>query len=229
MLYTERAVRENLRVRENRRVFYLAEGDRLTPSARDFLHAEGIEILPKSEAVPAQYRTVEGQALSRKPEHMTHLRGALLVDKTHPRIAFRGALDTLQAQLLLAQNETADAALIDFYAQVLDFVRRLLRAEVLEQPAPPLNIGNLDEDALRERSHEPAKFYNQPHFMPAYTDGAELLRLNLLRTRVREAELAACRSFAEDPARQDLILALNRLSSLFWVEMIRRKAALSSG
>ena len=36
-LFTEAAVRANLRNREGRRVFYLGDGDRLTPGARDFL------------------------------------------------------------------------------------------------------------------------------------------------------------------------------------------------
>ena len=35
-----------------------------------------------------------------KPEHMTHLRGAELVPKTHPMIAFRGQLDTFEACVL---------------------------------------------------------------------------------------------------------------------------------
>lgn len=225
MLYTERAARENLRVREGKRVFYLGEDDRLTPSARDFLRAEGVPILPKSEAKPNEYRTEQGAVLARKPEHMTHLSGNVLVEKTDPRIAFRGALDTLESQILLDQSRTNDPSLVEFLSQVLDFLRRLLRAEVLGEAAPPLCIGGLDEKAARERSHDPAKFYNQPHFMPAYTDGADLLRLNLLRARVREAELCACRAFGAQEARQDVILALNRLSSVLYVEMIRRRAA----
>ena len=37
MLFDEKAVRENLRNREGKRVFYLRKSDTLTPSARDFL------------------------------------------------------------------------------------------------------------------------------------------------------------------------------------------------
>ena len=36
MLYTEEAVRANIRNREGKRVFYLGKGDTLTPGARDW-------------------------------------------------------------------------------------------------------------------------------------------------------------------------------------------------
>jgi ethanolamine utilization cobalamin adenosyltransferase len=44
-------------------------------------------------------------------------------------------------------------------------------------------------------------------------------RLNLLRTKVREAELLAVRVFGPgEDEREDLILAMNRLSSaLYWL------------
>ena len=45
MLYTEESVRQNLRNREGKRVFYLAKGDTLTPGARDWLTRERIAIL----------------------------------------------------------------------------------------------------------------------------------------------------------------------------------------
>ena len=38
-----------------------------------------------------------------KPEHMTHLVGNVLVVKDHPRILFRGKLDSLQSAVVLAQ------------------------------------------------------------------------------------------------------------------------------
>lgn len=41
-----------------------------------------------------------GAGYGEKPEHMTHLRGNLLVPKTHPRIAFRGQLVSLQAEII---------------------------------------------------------------------------------------------------------------------------------
>ena len=101
MLYSERSVRENLRNRDGRRVFYLGAGDSLTPSARDYLTRERIEILPASQAAPERYRLLSGGYIEHKPEHMTHLNAQVLVPKTHPRIVLRGKLDTLEAELLL--------------------------------------------------------------------------------------------------------------------------------
>jgi len=100
MLYTEDMVRQNLRNRAGKRVFYLAKGDTLTPGARDWLRQERVELLSADQAKPEAYRLLNGALLREKPEHMTHLNGDLLVLKTHPRIRFRGLLDTLEAELL---------------------------------------------------------------------------------------------------------------------------------
>ena len=50
MLYTEQNVKDNLRNRAGKRVFYLGKEDRLTPGARDFLTRERIPILAAAEA-----------------------------------------------------------------------------------------------------------------------------------------------------------------------------------
>ena len=100
MLYTEDMVRQNLRNREGKRVFYLAKGDTLTPGARDWLSRERVEILPAEMAKPDCYRLLSGAVLAEKPEHMSHLNGNVLVLKTHPRIRFRGKMDTLEGELL---------------------------------------------------------------------------------------------------------------------------------
>ena len=101
MLYSKEAVRDNIRNRDGKRVFYLGKGDQLTSDARDYLTRERIEILPASEAKPERYRLLNGGYMESKPEHMTHLNAEVLVEKTHPRIRFRGAGDTLEAELLL--------------------------------------------------------------------------------------------------------------------------------
>src|SRR5574344_983872 len=100
MLYNEEAVRANIRNRDGKRVFYLAKGDQLTSSARDFLSRERIEILPAEQAKPQRYRLLNGGYVEEKPEHMTHLHGDVLVPKTHPRIVFRGKMDTLESELI---------------------------------------------------------------------------------------------------------------------------------
>ena len=225
MLYTEEAVRAGLRVRDGRRVFYLPEGSRLTPAARDWLRQEGVTVVPHAETPPAAYRTPDGAAFAEKPEHMTHLRGNILVPKTHPRIAFRGGIDTLEAELLLCA-QAADGPLRQTLCAMLDFVRSLIRADVLDEPVQAVRFLGLDGDGLREHSHHPEREEGQPHFLPAPEDPPILLRLNRLRTAVRQTELLACHAFSRPDgtlARPDLVKALNRLSSLCWILMIRVK------
>lgn len=156
---------------------------------------------------------------------MTHLRGQTLVEKTHPRILFRGKIDTLEGEILLCQ-QTVQAQgcekLVSELQETLDFVRRCIRFDVLEEPVGELRLCGLDGDQLRERSHFPGKYYGQEHFLPAVEDGPVILALNRVRTQVRETELAACAAFL--PGREDIVQGLNRLSSLFWILMIRAKA-----
>ena len=79
----------------------------------------------------------------------------------------------------------------------------------------------------RERSHFPQTYYGQPHFMPEYTDGEHLLRLNRARCAARAAELVAVEAFTDregNPVREDLMQALNRMSSMLYLLMIRKKA-----
>ena len=226
MLYTLESVRANIRNRDGKRVFYLGEGDRLTAAAREFLVGEEIQILPANQAKPDCYRLLTGGFAEEKPEHMTHLHGNVLVSKMHPRIAFRGAMDTLEAELLLCQLQ-AEPKLRQQLGEVLDFTRMLLRNEVMEEPVAEKNLCGLDQKALRERSHRPQDFYGQPHFMPSVEDGACILQMNRARCAARAAELQAVRAFADregNPTRLDLLRAMNRLSSMLYILMIQEKA-----
>lgn len=226
MVFTEENVRACVRNREGRRVFPLAREDRLTPAARDWLRREGIEIVTPSTIT---YTTVFGGEFSQKPEEMTHLSGNLLVPKTHPRIAFRGMIDALEAELLLCQA-TVPERMRHTLQEMLDFVRSLIRCDVLGEPVKETGLDGMDGDTLREHSHHPEKYYGQPHFLPHWQDGLPLLYLNRLRTVVRQTELACCRAFSDADGkctRPDLVQALNRLSSLCWILMIRLKSGAS--
>ena len=226
MLYGEKEVRENLRNREGKRVFYLGTGDQLTSSARDYLTQERIEILPASQAAPERYRLLSGGFMEGKPEHMTHLNAQVLVPKTHPRIAFRGKLDSLEAELLLCGKDFPH--LEKDLGEVLELARRIIRCDVLEEPLPEGKLCGLTEEELRKRSHFPQDFYSQPHFMPDIRDSREVLRLNRLRCAVREAELAASSAFLTPEGsvtRPDILRAMNRMSSMVYILMIREKVA----
>ncbi len=222
MLFSEENVRHNIRNRAGKRVFYLGKTDTLTPSARDFLQRERIEILPASAAKPESYVLENGTVLREKPESYTHLRGNVLVPKTHPVISFRGAMDTLQAELLLAQLSVSRGDLRQQLGQVLSFVRKLIRWDVMQEPVEEETLCGLTMQQLREHSHRPQEFYGQSHFMPEYTDGAAILQLNRARTAARAAELAAVAAFAD--SREDIVQAMNRLSSMIYILMIRLKA-----
>lgn len=224
MLYTKEAARDNIRNRDGKRVFYLGKGDRLTSDARDYLTRERIEILPADQARPERYRLLNGGYMDSKPEHMTHLNGDVLVPKYHPRIALRGAVDTLEAELLLSCAGAAG----DIRKQLedaLSYTRQLLRNEVLEEPVKEMPLGGMDEKALRARSHRPQEFYGQPHFMPGPEDGSLLLQVNRARCAARAAELKAVAAFPD--GREDLLRAFNRLSSFLYLIMIQLKAKAS--
>lgn len=234
-VFTEESARANVRVRDGRRVFYLDSRDHLTPAAREWLRRDGVEILPAAEAQVHRYTTLTGAVYEEKPEEMTHLKSDVLVDKTHPRIAFRGAVDTLEAEILLAAHlavQEQEKRLAENLSEILALVRRLIRCDVLDEPVGNFNLCGLSEGELRRRSHLPQQYYDQPHFMPEPTDSRLLLKLNRTRTMARQAELAACRAFRDGEGRctrLDIVCALNRVSSTVYLLMIQRKKEESHG
>ena len=219
MLYTLDNVRDNLRTREGKRVFFLGAGDRLTSAARDYLQRERIEILPAAQAKITRYRGPDGCFYEGKPEHLTQLTGDLLVPKTHPRIVFRGKLDTLEAQLLLAIREEPEEG--SALREILDRVREILRAEVLEEPLEDAPLCGLSQEQIRTQSQLPQDYFGTPHFMPRPEDCRSILRINALRAQIREAELSAAAAFGRE--REDIVRALNRLSSLAYILMLQIK------
>lgn len=227
MLWDEQAVRANIRNRDGKRVYYLGKGDQLTSTARDFLRRERIEILPGSQARPERYRLLSGGYAEEKPEHMTHLNGEVLVLKTHPRIRFRGKMDTLEAELILCQ--LVPGAPEGALGEILDLSRKILRCDVLEEPLRQDTLCGLTQAEQRGRSHMPQDYYGQPHFMPQASDGSVIAGLNRARCFAREAELAAVEAFSDRDGnliREDIPKALNRMSSMLYLLMIQEKAKL---
>lgn len=167
-----------------------------------------------------------------KPEHMTHLDHRTLVRKDHPRILFRGWIDRLEAEIVLcalaAQGE-GFASLAAEMEQTLEFVRTLIRADVLGEPVQEIHLGGYSAGQLREYSHHPEQYFGQRHFMLSPADGACMAHINRLRTLFRQAECAACTAFRDYSGaitRPDILLAMNRLSSLCWVWQIKLRAGL---
>lgn len=225
MLYTETAVRDNIRNREGQRVFCLGKADTLTPGARDWLRREKIQIISPEEIRPERFALIGGGYTEEKPEHMTHLNRETLVPKTHPRIAFRGSMDTLEAELILAQLSVPKSA--GKLEEILALARKILRCDVLEEPLEVSVLCGLTEQEMRHRSHFPQEYYGIAHFMPSVADGEAIARLNRARCAVREAELKACDAFADRegwPTRPDILQALNRMSSMLYLLMLEEKS-----
>ncbi len=224
MLYTEETVKANLRTREGKRVLHLAPGDHLTPGARDWLRQEKIEILRDEKGLFPEFQMINGAVFREKPENMTHLQGNILVEKTHPRILFRGQLDALEAEILLLGK--AYPALQKEMGELLAISREMIRREVLEEALPERPLLGLNGDQLRKHSHEPGKYCGQAHFMPDFGDSEVLLALNRLRTLVRRVEQAAVAAFQGTDGmltRTDIPKALNRMSSAVYLLMVREK------
>ena len=161
-----------------------------------------------------------------KDEKMTSLSGKCLVSKTNGRIAFRGIIDTLEAEVIEAQvlasqlgdsTDSAESEVCKNLGEILDYLRAIMAAEVKETPLPPPFLFGMDAEEIQRRSHD-TEACSGTVPLPAYTQGPLAARLNTLRAKVREAELLAVRVFGpgENPEREDIILALNRLSSALW-------------
>ena len=155
----------------------------------------------------------------KKPEYMTSLYGNTLVPKTHGRIVFRGLIDTLQAEVIEAQVLTSGLGEMEFCAklgEILDILRALMAAEVKETPLPPPFLFGMEAEEIHRQSHEVfLRDAEGKPVLPDYTHGPLLVRLNALRAKTREVELCSAKVFGEE--REDIILALNRLSSALWL------------
>ena len=228
--------------------YRMPAGTRLTPSAQQFLSERRIKILADTQAEPADTQAepkmgtptplavrdsayghpdLSGQKPGEKPEHMTHIKGKTLVPKSHPRIRFRGKLDYLQARLIGIIIDVEGCGYREMardLSEVLKYFMQIMSAEVKEQPLEPLNFHGLSHIEIREHSQHPDRFFGISHIFPQPASGKLMAQLNLLRTEVRELELAALDAFHGRPEgqdRPDIIQSLNRLSSLVYVFMLQ--------
>ncbi len=168
-----------------------------------------------------------GKGYAEKPEHMTHLRGNLLVPKNDARILFRGKLDSLEA-LIMQTQITAEECGYPVIAQELDevmrFVQQILACEVKDEPLADIEIFGMDSAALRYASHHLKEVFGIEHSVPHYSMGKVCVALNSLRTFIRETELAAAAAFTvgTEIQRADIIEALNRLSSCVYIMFCKK-------
>jgi len=220
---------------------YMTDADTMiTPAAKDFLREHHIELVtpdapygrmpmtpvPKgSDNRPEYVIAMTGQKIHEKPEHMTHLRGNLLVPKTHPCIAFRGKVDSLEARIMETQSFFVSEGREDLSClleEILQFTRHILGCEVTGKPVDDIKLLGLDSSQIRHMSHHVQENFGIPHPVPDYKMGKICVALNRLRTIVRETELQAVHAFGSTGSqgpdtRQDIIEALNRLSSCIYI------------
>jgi ethanolamine utilization cobalamin adenosyltransferase len=97
-----------------------------------------------------------------------------------------------------------------------------MRCDVLEEDFKNEYIIGLNHEQLRERSHDPMKFYHiKQMVLPDYTMGKHYALINQLRTAVRETEEAAVTAFQQGTkyTRRDIVEELNRMSSALHIMM----------
>lgn len=193
-------------------------GAQLTPAARQYLLDLKLYKHPDTRARQA----VTPSGSGRKPEHMTNLNAHEMVCKNHPRILLRGKLDTLESEILVLQCSSKP----EWHAPLEDaltLTRAVLAAEVRDTPVPAWKLDGMDPDEVHRCSHHPQEFGFPGHILPSKEHGLLAAQLNRLRALTRETELAAIQAFwdGQKISREDIVLALNRLSSFFYVLQLR--------
>ena len=216
-------------------VYHVEAGTFVTPMAKDFLREKGVSMVIDPEEKKSMTRTPvkkqgdhtyidakTGEGYREKPENMTHLRGNILVMKTHPRIAFRGKVDTIQAKVLLLMAEYRnEPGLYKDLADILNGLREVLGSEVKEEEIAGFSLFGLDEKEIHRMSHQVRETFWMDHPIPDASMGKTALELNLLRAEIREVELAAANAFEDEENDYGIIKALNRLSSGVYVVFCR--------
>lgn len=258
---TETALRDELR-NHTPEYYCVPEGVLLSPAGREYLQQRKIQIVkeppvspaaePAVPAAPSAASPVEAPAAEswkpsyvdyetgafymKKPEHMCQLAGNLLVPKCHPRILFRGKLDSLQSQIILDQARMVDLGaslkVVEDLNSVLMVMQNIMRCDVLEEELKPGLVLGLTSKELHDRSHDPMKFFGiKQMIMPNYTMGTAYGLLNQLRAQIREVEVAAVAAYCQKGtcSRSDIVQELNRMSSALHVMMCKWLAGQYNG
>lgn len=192
------------------------------------LNEINIDMNLKENIFKPKYIHINGGLFEEKPEYMTQLNKNVLVCKDHKRIIFRGKLDSLQAKIIEAQIQAKmlnEELIYTELEEILTFTRKILGCEVIEEKLQFESLIGLTPDELRKYSHNPKKYLNTEHIIfPSATMGPVVVILNSLRAQTREVEISAYEAFKLENGntqRPDIEIALNRLSSCFYVMMCK--------
>lgn len=256
-IVTEAQLRDQIRQPKKGMVIRLPADSRLSPSAQDFLKEWNMEvefepaIVPAgnprppedSSAKPAWDKPGEfpvvltgelprcstcGMPVKPKPDHMTQLDNQYFTPKTHPRIRFRGKMDSLHALFLLVSaiaRRERYPTLSELLSTLAAYCREISSAEYNQRKVAPLELNGKSDDEIRKATHTPKESVGIDHIVPGSHDSELLLWLNWLRTQVREAEITALEAFtayeASAPQEPELAHAVNRLSNaVYYLELL---------
>lgn len=214
----------------------------VTSSAKEYLSSFNIELkfitsiensISNSTQNPKSYSIKEtsdmsyyidyetNKRLDFKPENYTHLYKNVLVKKNHPRIILRGKLDSLLSLIVDIQykfKEMNEYKLLDYLKQYQKIVHAVLYSEVSSKSLELDTIFGFSEQEIRTISHHPKEYFNCDHIFINCDMPFTVIKLNLIRTSVREAEISAYEALKNE--RDDLIKLLNRMSSSIYILML---------
>ncbi|PCG18996.1 ethanolamine utilization protein [Brachyspira sp. G79] len=221
--------------------YFIEEGVFVTPSAKEYLASRKIELKIKSVSFnegsstssPKSYGIKEienmeyyidystNKKLNTKPENYTHLYDNVLVEKNHPRIMLRGKLDSLLSLIVDIQyqfKERHEDKLLEYLKKYQKLIHTILYSEVSNKSLEFDTIFDLTEEEIRKMSHHPKEYFGCDHIFVNCNMPFTVIKLNLIRTAVREAELIAYNALKNE--RDDLIKLLNRMSSAVYILML---------
>ena len=212
---------------KNIRVRYADEAGRVFVDAGDPDALARVHPLTGSAQRQAAHCLLCHQEIKAKPGSMTHLNATTMVPKNDVRIVLRGRLDTAIAQAVLLQAEWQaagqPATLQTMLADIRAGLGNALRAEAMDETMPPITLGELNAEQIHLISHNPLQYLGHDHIVPSIEHGLVVARLNLLRALIREVEVTAAQAFIDKDfsiSREDILQALNRLSSAVYVLML---------
>lgn len=163
-----------------------------------------------------------------KKQHMTILHGKDMCRKDDPRICFRGELDGVMACVAygaaLAQkdgNDSLSASLSDVNRCLMLIMSAHYKNDGAPLDLPKINGRDMEE--IHEISHDPVRHFGHYHFIPKPEYGPALSWLNVIRTRVRDAERALVACYEGEPD-ENICRAINRVSSALFVMMCEENA-----
>lgn len=148
-------------------------------------------------------------------ERGTILTKNTVVEKDHPRVVFRGKLDSLMAHILVLMSEFSTPEDVELYSK-LNLIQINLShifesevtGELFDKEFFFDCFGTYDE--IREKSHAVGMLH-----VDGFIVDRRFVLLNRLRTHIREVEISAVRAICDDAT----IVPLNRLSSVVHIMM----------